>query len=246
MVSTSSATHLADSELRTRSSQLSTNPVECAGTQLRVLVVTEVRLFQEGIASVLGQQERVDVIGATDMPHAVAKAAELQPDIVLFDASRRESVEDARNLAASLPDAKIVAFGVAETKHDILALAAAGTAGYVCNDAAPKDVVRLLDRVMRDELVCSPFAAASLYRQVALLSQSGGSKVPDFPVLSRRELEVCYLIERGLSNKEIGRKLGIESTTAKNHVHNILDKLKLRRRSEAADWARNNLKSLSP
>ncbi len=178
------------------------------------------------------------MIGVTDVHHACAQAAELRPDIVLFDATRQESVEQAKSLAASLPDAKIVAFGVTETKDDILALAAAGTAGYVCNDAAPDDVVRLLDRVMRDELMCSPCAAASLYHQVAVLSQGAGGAAPGFPLLSRRELEVCNLIERGLSNKEIGRQLRIESTTVKNHVHNILGKLELHCRGEAAAWVR--------
>jgi DNA-binding NarL/FixJ family response regulator len=96
---------------------------------------------------------------------------------------------------------------------------------------------------MCDELPCSPRAAASLYRGVATLSQGGndstgvgnGDVYNTVPApLSRRELQVAHLIERGLTNKEIGRLLGIEAATVKNHVHNMCGKLDIHRRGEAA------------
>jgi DNA-binding NarL/FixJ family response regulator len=93
---------------------------------------------------------------------------------------------------------------------------------------------------MRDELTCSPRAAASLYRQVATLSQLGagilgeGDGQVDAVQLSRRELQIAELIDRGLTNKEIGRQLGIEAATVKNHIHNMCEKLKVHRRGEAA------------
>jgi DNA-binding NarL/FixJ family response regulator len=210
---------------------------------LRVLVVSEVRLFQEGVSSVLARHPGVSVIGTADITSARARTDELHPDIVLFDAARRESVEQAKQFVASLPTTKIVAFGVPEANNDILALAAAGTAGYVCADAEADDVVDVLDRVMRDELVCSPQAAASLYRQVAALSHGGNGTAHD--PLSRRELQIALLIDRGLSNKQIAHELGIEATTVKNHLHHIFDKLKVHRRGEAAAWIRINFRSLS-
>jgi len=96
---------------------------------------------------------------------------ELHPDVVLFDAARQDSVEFVKDLVASAPHSKVVAFGVKETDEEILALAAAGTAGYVRESAESSGVVRVLEQVMCDELPCSPRAAASLYRRVAVLSQ---------------------------------------------------------------------------
>ncbi len=207
---------------------------------LRVLVVSDVRLFQEGVSSVLAQQDGVSVIGAADMPHAQSRTEELQPDVVLFDATRRESLELARDLAGRAPNTKIVAFGVAEADAEILALAAAGTAGYLRDDAAAKDVVGALTRVMRNELLCSPQAAASLYHQVALLSHDEHTPA-SADLLSKREWQIAHLIDRGLSNKQIARELGIEAATVKNHVHNLFDKLKVHRRAEAVARIRSTI-----
>ena len=211
---------------------------------LRVLVISDVRLFQEGVSSLLAQRPGITVIGTADVTSARARTNALRPDVVLFDAARRESVEQARQLVASVPTTKIVAFGVHETHNEILDLAAAGTAGYVCADADVADVADVLDRVMRDELLCSPQAAASLYHQVALLSHDGGRAAEGSP-LSKRELQILHLIDRGLSNKQIAHQLGIEATTVKNHVHNIFDKLKVHRRGEAAACIRTNFRSLA-
>jgi DNA-binding NarL/FixJ family response regulator len=218
---------------------------------LRVLVVSEVWLFQEGVSSVLARHPGISVIGTADATSARARTDELRPDVVLFDAARRESIEHARQFVASVPTTKIVAFGVPEGNDEILALAAAGTAGFVCADAQAKDVVDVLDRVMRDELLCSPQAAASLYHQVAVLSHDGNGTsheadgAADNGLLSRRELQIAHLIDRGLSNKQIAHELGIEATTVKNHLHHIFDKLKVHRRGEAAAWIRANVRSLA-
>jgi two-component system, NarL family, nitrate/nitrite response regulator NarL len=209
---------------------------------LSVLIVSDVRVVQEGLNSVLAQRAGVDVVSAVDMLHARAEIARLHPHVVLFDAARQGSVELVKALVASAPHSKVVAFGVKETAEEFLALAAAGTAGYVCDSAECSDVVKVLEQVMCDELPCSPRAAASLYRRVATLSQGGddpisvdnGKGQADAVPLSRRELQVGHLLDGGLTNKEIGRQLGIEAATVKNHVHNMCEKLKVHRRGEAA------------
>ena len=224
-------------------------PQEASRT-LRVLIVSDVRVVQEGLHSVLAGREEVDVVSTVDTVHAREQSALLHPDIVLFDAARHDSVELLKDLVASAPNSRVVAFGVKETDEEILALAAAGTAGYVCNSAESSDVVRVLERVMRDELQCSPRAAASLYRRVAALSRGEadtiavGHAVASGNVnasghicgtpLSRRELQIAQLIDCGLTNKQIGRELGIEAATVKNHVHNLCEKLNVHRRGEAA------------
>jgi two-component system nitrate/nitrite response regulator NarL len=217
---------------------------------LRVLVVSDVRLFQEGISSVLARQGEIEIVGTADLPHARDRTADLRPDVVLFDATRPENVEYVKYLVASVPDTKVVAFGVTETSNDILALAAAGTAGYVQESAEAKDVIGVLDRLMRDELTCSPRAAASLFRQVAVLSQDQinvssvvGAGSVGMELLSRREVQIAHLIERGLSNKQIARQLGIETATVKNHVHHLFEKLDVHRRADAAARIRANFRS---
>ena len=207
---------------------------------LSVLIVSDVRVVQEGLNSVLAQRAGVNVVSAVDMLHARAEIARLHPHVVLFDAARQGSVQFVKALVASAPHSKVVAFGVKETAEEFLALAAAGTAGYVCDSAECSDVVKVLEQVMCDELPCSPRAAASLYRRVATLSQGGDDPISvsndnaDAVPLSRRELQVGQLLDCGLTNKEIGRQLGIEAATVKNHVHNMCEKLNVHRRGEAA------------
>src|SRR5258708_28750815 len=194
--------------------------------KLRVLVVSNVRVVREGLNPILARRGGLDVVSTVDVPHAGDRSAQLHPDVILFDAARQGSVEFVKDLVASAPNSRVVAFGVKETDEEILALAAAGTAGYVCNSAETSDVVKVLERVMCDELPCSPRAAASLYRRVAALSalsrrdagtgdahangngsgQDGGPVTPGVP-LSRRELQVAHLIDSGLPNNQLGREL---------------------------------------
>ena len=204
---------------------------------LRVLVVSDVRIVQEGLCAVLGAHDEIEVVSSVDPRHAGEQSARLQPHVVLFDAARRESVEYVKDVITSAPGAKVVAFGVHETDEEILPLAAAGTAGYVRAWVASGDVVSVLGRVMRDELPCSARVAASLYREVATLSRRGAGRSGQgtaVPRVSRRELEVARLIDRGLTNKQIARALGIEPATVKNHVHNLCEKLSVHRRGAAA------------
>ena len=207
------------------------------GGLLRVLVVSGIRLFLDAFAALLGRQAGVSVIGIASPPQALVQATELRPDIVLFDATRPGDLGYAKTLAEQVPASKVVAFGVAKTDAEIVALAAAGIAGYVRDDATAEDVIPVLKSAMRDELMCSPRVAATLCHRVALLSRDGRGESPaESPAdaLSKRELQIADLIDRGLSNKQIARQLGIQAATVKNHVHNILDKLKVHRRGEAA------------
>ncbi len=207
---------------------------------LRVLIVSDVRVVQEGLHSVLAKRDEVEVVSTVDRLQARDRSTQLQPDVILFDAARPDSVEFLKDLVASAPRSKVVAFGVKDTDDEILALAAAGTAGYICNSAESSDVVKVLERVMCDELLCSPRASASLYRRVAKLSQNGNDPVGlgnghvGAALLSRREVQIAHLIDRGLTNKQIARELGIEAATVKNHVHNMCEKLDVHRRGEAA------------
>jgi two-component system, NarL family, nitrate/nitrite response regulator NarL len=211
----------------------------------RVLVVSDVRLVREAFATLLGPGQGVSVIGTAALLQASVVVAELGPDVVLLDAMHRSNLGCAKELAGSRAT-KVVAFGVAETDADIVSLATAGVVGYVREDSTVEDMLAVLRSAMRNELLCSPRAAATLCHHIAVLSRNGGAADLDgmaSAALSRRELQIADLIDRGLSNKEIARQLGIQPATVKNHVHNILDKLKVRRRGEAVACLRAALTS---
>ncbi|HTB67880.1 MAG TPA: response regulator transcription factor [Steroidobacteraceae bacterium] len=201
---------------------------------MRILVVSDVRIVLEGLHSVLAQQNGVDIISTVDMRHATHCSAQLHPDIVLFDAVRLDSIGLVKDLVASSPHSKVVAFGVKEIDAQILALAAAGTAGCVCDSAASDDMLRVLRQVLCEELPCPPQTAALPYSPCTM---------PHPMPLSRRELQIAHLLENGLTNKQIARQLGIVAATVKNHVHNMCEKLKVHRRGEVAARTRAILRT---
>jgi hypothetical protein len=96
------------------------------GGRMRILVVSDIRVVQEGLNSVLAQQDGVDIISTVEVRHAKLQSAQLNPDIVLFDAARLESIGIVRDLVAASPHTKVVAFGVKDADAELLALAAAG------------------------------------------------------------------------------------------------------------------------
>jgi DNA-binding NarL/FixJ family response regulator len=135
------------------------------------------------------------------------------------------------------PDARIVALGISGEEADVLPLAEAGIAGWLTREASVEDLCETVASAAAGEAVCSPRIAASLLRRVAALAADrrlGPTATP----LTRRQREILALIDEGLSNKEIARRLSIELATVKNHVHNILEKLQVRRRAEAAALVR--------
>jgi DNA-binding NarL/FixJ family response regulator len=120
---------------------------------------------------------------------------------------------------------------------DIIVCAEAGASGYVTREGSLADLVTAINSAAQDELACSPKIAAALIRRVATLAAAHRDDAVGAR-LSRREIEIVSLIDRGLTNKEIAGRLFIALATVKNHVHNVLDKLDVQGRDEAAAWIR--------
>jgi two-component system nitrate/nitrite response regulator NarL len=195
---------------------------------MNVLIISDVRLHREGLAGLLERVPSINVLGAVDVDGALHHKSRRTAEVALLDVLPPECTKIVHALRRLRRRIRIVAIGVRELESEILACAAAGIDGYVPVDATADDLATVLDSVMRQELVCSPCVAACLYNCVGLLRTVSSEP------LTARELEVIDLMNEGLSNKEIARRLGIEACTAKNHVQNILLKLNVHRRGQAA------------
>jgi len=199
----------------------------------RIFILSNVRLYREGVALMLSRTGAVAIVGAGAPPDAVARIAELRPDVVVLDASSENGLSLARQVRDLASGSKIVAFALSGVDQDVIACAEAGISAFVTRDGSPEDLVDAVHQAMRGEFVCSPRLTGLLLGRVATLSAQH-APASAAGALTQREREVGLLVEQGLSNKEIARRLHVGTATIKNHVHNILEKLRVRRRGEVA------------
>jgi DNA-binding NarL/FixJ family response regulator len=205
-----------------------------ADSRVRLMIVASVRLYREGMQASLARRPELSILGAAStVEDALGLMIPAPPDIVIIDIAGRDSLMDVRTIRHHLPDLPIVGFGVQEVEAEILACAEAGLAGYVPRDASLDDLVRRLESVHQGELLCTPRIAATLFRRLAAHAHSERSSA-EVLSLTAREREVLRLIDAGLSNKEIAVRLHIEVCTVKNHVHHLLEKLRVSSRTQAA------------
>jgi two-component system, NarL family, nitrate/nitrite response regulator NarL len=196
---------------------------------IRVIVVGRVRIVRESLAAAMAGAAGVDVVAAVCSGDELPAHTDGRPQIaVITDPMPASGV--IRHVAQSVPGIDIVAVGVAEEAGEVLACIEAGAGAFVTRDASVPDLVEAIHGLARGEVMCSPRVAARMVRRLASLAAANTTQAD--AALTPREREVARLIAQGLSNKEIARALNIEIPTVKGHVHNILEKLELRRRSE--------------
>lgn len=203
-----------------------------------IVLVAGVRLYREGLASNLRSHRGYDLVGATaDGSEAIAAVAQTGPDVVLLDIGLPCVRELIHALKSTHGAVRIVAYAVDECEREIEACAKAGFAAFVTTDVTVDGLIAAIDAVMRDELHCTPRAAALMFKRVAELSMQTSSTPEESRVmasLTTRECEIAEFIASGCSNKQIGRNLNIAVSTVKNHTHHILEKLHVSTRAEAA------------
>jgi two-component system, NarL family, nitrate/nitrite response regulator NarL len=206
----------------------------------RVVIVGGVGLYREALAGSLGRDDRFEVIAsAAGVEEALEVLKQVEVDVMLVHKHASDGTHALRALAAAAPQVKLVALDVPEVEREVIAVAEAGASAYVTPDGSVEDLASVVECVERGEVLCSPGMTAGLFRRVAVLAR-GRRLDPIEEKLTARELDVLRLIEEGLSNKEIAAELSIELPTVKNHVHRILEKLHVHRRSEAAARARRH------
>lgn len=205
-----------------------------------LLIVARVRFYREGLATLFDDLAGVEVVAtAADTVQALAAIAAHHPDVALVAVEDDAAPELVRAITCARAETRVVALGIADDHPNVMPLAEAGVAGYVTSDAAGDEVVAIVERVGRGEAACPPRIAAALLQRVAMLAGERRDQEP--ARLTARERQIVVLIERGLSNKQIAHTLSIEVTTVKNHVHNILEKLNVERRGEAAAALRREI-----
>ncbi len=201
---------------------------------VRLLIVSEIRLYREGLARVLAADGRVDVVHtAASVEDAISARLTHRPDVVVLDRAGPAALSSVGTILAAWSNVKVVALGVANAESDVIGCAEAGVAGYVMREGSVEDLVATVESAAQGEFRCSPKTAATLLRRVASLAAT--REDPSDPVdLTPRQRDILQLVNEGLSNKEIATRLCIQVATVKNHIHTILEKLGVHRRGEAA------------
>jgi DNA-binding NarL/FixJ family response regulator len=201
---------------------------------IETVIVTDVALMRDGLARALESQAFVRVVGAATTPaEALAVVMDRRPAVVLLDMSTTLWLGIVPELRHALPRVCVVAFSVGDNDEEILACVEAGVVGFVLKGGTTDDLVAACETAARGEAHCPARIVTGLCRRLATLALLAMSSVPT-PSLSPRELEIVELIDRGLPNKAIARQRSIGLPTVKNHVHNILEKLHVATRGEAA------------
>ena len=200
---------------------------------MRVFVYSPVRLFGDSLGAYLSQDDLVTAVTVESALLEVArKVRRFGADIVLFDVGRRRGLAAARALADDCLDVPIVALALPEVADEVIACADAGFVSYVPRDASFEELMSIMRMALRGEMHCDPKIACTLLREIRRRRDPGAFHDPGLE-LTRRESEILRLVSRGLSNKEIAAHLNLSVATVKNHVHAILQKLQLKRRTDA-------------
>jgi DNA-binding NarL/FixJ family response regulator len=193
-----------------------------------VTIVSDVLLYREGLSASLlrdGRLAIVDLVGSHD---ALPSISRQRPEAILVDGAMHDCLRLARMIRAHFPGLRIVGFGICGGVDRMVDCAESGLAAFVDSNSTVSELVAAILGALKGELACSPAVSALMCERLANLASARTQRPDD---LTRREREIAILISQGLSNKEIANDLSIGPSTVKNHVHSILEKLNVRRRS---------------
>lgn len=201
---------------------------------IRVLLVDDHQLFRRGVASLLSGREDIEVVGeANNGAEAVERARELMPDVILMDIKmpRLDGIAATKQLKTEIPYVRIMMLTVSETDEDLFEAIKAGASGYLLKNVDPDYLIASVQQVQRGEVPIAPTMAAKILRELTAPAET------TVQALTGRERQVLELLAGGLANKEIAFQLKISENTVKNHLRNILEKLHLQNRVQAALYA---------
>ena len=211
---------------------------------IQLLVVDDQTIVRKGICALLAEVKGMKVLGeASDGLEAVKQAEALQPDVILMDLvmPRMDGIEAIRQIMARQPQVRILALTSFVADDKVFPAIKAGALGYLLKDSDPEELITAIKNISRGE----PFLHPSIARKVLdEISHPAGDHPTPEP-LTEREVEVLQLVAQGISNQEISARLVISDATVRTHIGNILNKLHLANRVQAALYAlRKGLSSL--
>jgi two-component system nitrate/nitrite response regulator NarL len=203
---------------------------------IRALLVDDHPLFRKGLAELLEHDGRVRVVGIAAGPQEARPLLAERPDVIVMDLHMpgQDGAEAIRQLLAEGVEAPVVALTLSDAEDDMARALRAGARGYLLKSMEPDEVIEAIARAVRGEVVVAPAMTAKLVR---LLDGRGAAQGSLMDQLTPREREILAFLARGKSNKAIARQLGISADTVKLHVRNVLAKLNLSSRVEAAVFA---------
>jgi len=203
---------------------------------IRVLVADDHAIVRKGIRALLATEPGIQVVGeAQNGQQAVDRASQMQPDVILMDLVMPEmdGIAATKHITARQPDTRILVLTSFATDDKIFPAIKAGALGYLLKDSGPHELVQAIHQVCRGESSLHPQVARKLLEEIS--EPQAQSPIPD--PLTEREVQVLRLVAQGQSNRDIAEKLVISEATVRTHVSNILSKLHLASRTQAALYA---------
>lgn len=203
---------------------------------IRVLIADDHAIVRKGIRALLATEADIEVVGeAADGKEAVEKAERLHPDVILMDLVMpgMDGIEATRRITTRQPETRILVLTSFAEDEKVFPALKAGALGYLLKDAGPEELVRAIRQVYCGESSLHPAIARKVLQELSRPPERPPTPEP----LTERELEVLRLIAKGKSNREIAEELVISEATVRTHVSNILGKLQLASRTQAALYA---------
>ncbi|GHO49067.1 response regulator transcription factor [Ktedonospora formicarum] len=211
---------------------------------IRILIADDHAPFREGLRALLRSEGDIETVGeAATGREAMARVADLQPDVILMDLHMPDGsgIEATHSILASSPHISILVLTMFEDDDSVFAALQAGARGYLLKGALKAEILRAIRGVSQGEAIFGPTIAKRLMSYFAMLKPSTPLSAPPaqaFPELTEREQEILALIAQHLTNSEITERLVLSPKTVRNHVSNIFSKLQVATRAQAIIRAR--------
>ena len=202
---------------------------------IRLLIADDQALVREGVQALVGTEPDIQVVGtAADGLEAVAQAVALRPDVILMDLMmpRQNGIQSIAQIRQQVPEARILVVTSFSQDDQVFPAIKAGALGYLLKDASPQELLLAIRTVYRGQSFLHPTIAGRLMREL-----NRPAAAPPVDPLTERERQVLVLLAHGLSNQEIADQLVLGESTVRSHVSNILAKLHVSSRMQAALYA---------
>ena len=203
---------------------------------IRILICDDHAVVRRGLRSLVGVNPEMELVGeAVDGEEAVSMAQKLKPDVIIMDLimPRKNGIDATSEIKKKNPDAKILVLTSFSDDNNVFPAIKAGASGYLLKDSSPEELLQAINDVHQGKSSLHPVIAQKVIQE---LHQPSDLPPTEYP-LTAREVDVIKYVAQGLSNQDISRKLKIKEGTVRIHVGNILNKLQLANRTQAALYA---------